>query len=52
VSHRAGLDRRRNSHPVPGFDPQTVQPIAMLKPVFVHPESEENYGVMFSKADQ
>jgi hypothetical protein len=28
VGPRAGLDRWGKSHPPPGFDPQTVQPVA------------------------
>jgi len=28
VGPRAGLDRRGKSRPPPGFDPQTVQPVA------------------------
>ena len=28
VGPRVGLDRYRNSHPPPGFDPWTVQPVA------------------------
>jgi len=28
VDPRAGLDGCRKSHPPPGFDPQTIQPVA------------------------
>ena len=42
VSPRAGLDECGKSHPPPGFDPRTVQPVAsryIERAIPVHPQT-------------
>jgi len=51
VGPRGGVDRCGKSHPPPGFDPRTVQPLAQLLYRLRYPAhlvyvTEKNYKVL------